>query len=105
MGSKVSTSQAHTAAPWFVVDKHEYYPKLGKNVVASFDGYEIHTENHLGDNEADVRLIAAAPELLEACKMAFEQKDASAHGQRTPHNDIDLLNTLRAAIAKAEGRA
>jgi hypothetical protein len=45
---------------------------------------------------ADARLIAAAPELLEACKDAL--RDLIADG----HEHYRVVDTLRAAIAKAE---
>lgn len=56
------------------------------------------TADELGDlNEhPDARLIAAAPELLEACKRISDACFGVALG------DLDFL---RAAIAKAEGNA
>ena len=53
----------------------------------------------LGDFEADLRLWAAAPELLAACKLAIEMIDDDAPGPGT--TERDLLRQLRAAIAKA----
>jgi len=52
-------------------------------------------------SEANARLIAAAPELLEAAKCALGHLTGNMDG------DMDLgdpLEMLRAAIAKAEGR-
>lgn len=49
-----------------------------------------------GENEANARIIAAAPELLEACKLALEQINA---------NDYRTRDTIRAAIAKATGES
>ena len=48
--------------------------------------------------EANARLIAAAPELLEALK-AFAYRFAGYL-----QTDDDLWSTVRAAIAKAEGK-
>ncbi len=48
------------------------------------------------DNDANANLIAAAPELLEACQMALNFRLMTHHG------DDALLAALRAAIAKAE---
>lgn len=45
-------------------------------------------------NEADARLIAAAPDLLSACKALIDEG---------PSNDVKRL--VEAAIAKAEGKA
>lgn len=47
-------------------------------------------------NFADARLIAAAPELLEACKFALAQAGLSP--------DSPTAAILKAAIAKAEGK-
>lgn len=51
-------------------------------------------------SEADARLIAAAPELLEACKAAVPLLDDYVQGQR----GCDVADQLHAVIAKAEGR-
>lgn len=85
----------HTPGPWHITDDYITGPDDLVIVDFEFNGNSTW-------NEANARLVAAAPELLEACRMAFEQKNASAHGQRTPHNDIELFNALRSAIAKAE---
>lgn len=57
---------------------------------------------------ADARLIAAAPELLEACEMAVQTFIVSCRPAGNP--DVDdaaeirgMVATLRAAIAKATG--
>jgi hypothetical protein len=63
--------------------------------------------------EANARLIAAAPELLEACEdiMAyFDQKENDILANTTagviPQWDVDYVrNTLADAIAKAESKA
>lgn len=54
---------------------------------------------------ADARLVAAAPELLEALKEAIETcsfMDAATDDERL--TDGDCLNRWKAAVAKAEGR-
>ena len=57
---------------------------------------------HEDDNgEANARLIAAAPELLQACKAALiSMIDDSYYQEFKP-----VIDTLEAAIAKAEGRS
>lgn len=66
----------HTPGPWHVLDhpNREYfvYGPDG-NLVANCDGWINHT---LADKQANARLIAAAPELLEACIEALRQLSA-----------------------------
>ena len=57
--------------------------------------------------EADARLIAAAPELLVACRMLAEVADQFQAGRRdggTMGLISSAMDQARAAIAKAEGR-
>ena len=79
----------HAPGPWTV--EEGYY-------VVDVDGFEIADTRNCGvdgDIQAIAHLIAAAPELLEACKLAED-------------NSLDLpkfvRDTLEAAIAKAEGK-
>lgn len=58
----------------------------------------------LGENkEANARLIAAAPELLEACS-AMVQEAQSVHALET-FTASEVISRLGAIVAKAEGRA
>jgi len=57
----------------------------------------VHRWNGEGD-EANAHLIAAAPDLLEACKEALVRLECHNHP------DGRRLDNLRAAIAKAEGQ-
>jgi hypothetical protein len=54
---------------------------------------------------ANARLIAAAPELLELAKMAYENLDDDIENKPMRHSCGRLIAGLRAAIAKAEGKA
>lgn len=89
---------SHTPGPWVVVRIHSYYGTFRILAAAKRDrkrmcGKGCCDPAQPGEMEADARLIAAAPELLEACKMAL------AEDHCTP--DVDKV--LQAAIAKAEG--
>lgn len=66
--------------------------------------YEIHWSDagecvaEVVHGEANARLIAAAPELLEACQAAL------SYGNQGDHPEHGSVNTmLRSAIAKAKG--
>lgn len=90
----VGVMSKHTPGPWRVIQSGMHWNNPGQinwNIAWSDDG-ELVTE--LVYEEADARLIAAAPELLEACKAAAD-------------NGLDLPNLvvyeLEAAIAKATG--
>jgi hypothetical protein len=80
----------HTLGPWHI----------GGNglIVYSLGGYAICDvktfHGRVDDDTANARLIAAAPELLEACKMALDDGDCQTVTE----------DWLRKAIAKAEGR-
>lgn len=57
-------------------------------------------------NQANARLIAAAPELLEACKLFMELDPPipfAGNDGRIPEW-FDMFKKMQAAIAKAEGR-
>jgi hypothetical protein len=61
-------------------------------------------------NEHDARLIAAAPELLEALKDALETLDNysdvvdGTDGQPAPNRAMSAILRIESAIAKAEGK-
>ena len=52
---------------------------------------------HLDEADADARLIAVAPDLLEACKMFVDACE------NAPSKTAAAVRMARAAIAKAEG--
>ncbi len=57
-------------------------------------GYRLSVE----EAQANARLIAAAPDLLEACKAALAVREKNGMGE------VGVSAQLRAVIAKAEGR-
>lgn len=95
----------HTPVPW-------RYGKDGGSIVADspVDGYKQtpeETEYYGGYvvcetvGPCNKPLIAAAPELLAACKEACEYYEMIKKATGVTHG---VLVTLRAAIAKAEGK-
>lgn len=58
------------------------------------------------ETEANARLIAAAPDLLEACKVALWHIDNGEYRSQKEGRPrlIEVLNMLRSAIAKVEGK-
>lgn len=88
----MSKKQTHTPGPWEYIEA----------VVCNSPGIHVVRIKKWGginiakvDNEADARLIAAAPEMLGALKRVLET---------TPHWNGPQGDFIRDAIAKAEGR-
>lgn len=117
----------HTAGPWKFLDatksaRHQYAPtciiEAGPKQIASFSWHDnspwFPTKNQ---SQANARLIAAAPDLLEVAVLLEKAEEAHANcdecgGEEVPElcpkcfplfDDARLKR--RAAIAKAEGRA
>ena len=106
------TKLKHTPGPWIVFHKHKYnewhvsVPTPGKNMRLGLFDNGIQTDNP----EADARLIAAAPALLEAaeevlkqfpcCRCPFETRKSSRKDiggcEKCP------LGHLKAAVEKAK---
>ena len=84
---------SHTPAPWFT----EATSKIGHFAVCDAEGFTVCNPSPMGT--ANARLIAAAPELLDACARALgllTDPDASEHDADT------VTDILRAAINKAK---
>lgn len=98
----------HTPGPWSVTSEpDEEYPvwDVGHRTVGGpLDGDVLHVCDTV--DEADARLIAAAPEMLEALKwahdFAYDAYDDTKHYDKTV---AEWLVRCEAAIAKAEGRS
>ena len=100
----------HTPGPWSVASY-----EAGKVVIEAHDGSDV-AELIWCDKpgivemcKADAALIAAAPDLLAACKEAIAELTNARGGypswNATPGRVQCALNLLRAAIARAEGGA
>jgi len=87
----------HTPGPWtYDADDGSLTPApgSGRNLVGRFRCGRDDAGQDARPTKADARLITAAPELLEACKLAYER---FRHG-----GEMDMA-LLQSAIAKAEG--
>lgn len=98
----------HTPGPWryerdpegtgYVAHSHVWGPRV-----------HIETSGNLDYTESDMRLIAAAPELLEAVNICLaaelaRQKRLLPNAPATTYTE-DRIAKIRAAIAKATGAA
>ena len=96
----------YTPGPW---EWTEYIYRGGKGGIVGKDGAEVLFPNHCNDgddgdawfdespNEADRKLIIAAPALVEACKAALEALEPWEDDERPSQ----LAETLRVALEKA----
>ena len=107
-------STQHTSGPWGYKPGNSVLTIVnGKRVIARTDG--LYWQKFTSEDEANARLIAAAPELLAAVEEAIASVEAgnlyeamccSGHdcGCRGSSNADLLVYDLRAAIAKARGQ-
>lgn len=84
---------SHTPGPWHL-DPFRKYANVHGEVMSHLARVPIDT----AEAEANARLIAAAPDLLEACREALSILDYE-------RADVETRAQVYAAIAKAEGRA
>ena len=106
----------HTPGPWEFEDE-TIFTRRKKRLVARTGGV-VYTEDtpthqeHVAQAIANARLIAAAPEMLEALEAGFEalKRNLEDLGD-CDHNvgicycgDWDRLDKMKAAIAKAKGK-
>lgn len=91
-------SAGHTPGPWkrdiCQVDKSWLKGRLSECVISP-QGIVAVT----GEGDADARLIAAAPELLDALQAMLAQLRKGPYAFK----DSDALRSARAAVAKATG--
>lgn len=100
----------HTPGPWIVGGKYTVRTPFTSSdwICRTRDERHGHDDN---EDEANARLISAAPELLEALKELLDKRctsmDIVGYDPQTGHplnaEGMAALNA-RAAIAKAEGR-
>ena len=89
----------YTAGPWTIAAGPTYCAiRTDARVIADMRLVGLHY------NKADARLIAAAPDLLEAAKTIMENLDGM-DGEVTAGYHEGIIAPLRDAIAKATGAA
>ena len=89
------STTAHTPGPWTI---------SGASTIKTLGGNKTYIASIAkNDRPANARLIAAAPDLLEALKAL--QRQALQGNARGDEWMDEALELTRAAIAKAEGRS
>jgi hypothetical protein len=101
----------HTPGPWITDDDTEVIAKIPSDspnksspdilTICRAVDVEIYADNRSGSTAANARLIAAAPDLLAACKAAEYAANHVDCISAMQH----ALPAIRAAIAMAEGGA
>ena len=92
----------HTPGPWYAVDNGPYISIRTADWLYAPSVADVCSSKFLedGDNsKANAALIAAAPDLLEACKRTI---NAYRRGELINSNDAAFID---AVIANAEGRS
>lgn len=94
-----ATKATHTPGPWEADDNEIHAYSAGRHI-ATAASQSNPSDGGCGDREtaANVRLMAAAPDLLVAC-----QRMVRAHDEnwKTHNMDFPPIDDARAAIAKA----
>ena len=102
-------SGAHTPGPWAIVDRDDSLviktesqakTKYGASRYACLGGFDRHDDKQYAEAKANARLIAAAPDLLDALSVLVELVSFQICG-----DDHPAIINARAAIAKATGGA
>ena len=97
---------SHTPGLWNILEIPTSSPMAAKQIIITGKNgvYDIAVVRNIGneDNGANARLIAAAPDLLDALKEAT--RCLAWHAKHHPAGmDCKVVEDARAAIAKAEG--
>lgn len=96
----MTTEAKYSPGPWRYIGPNSLYPSRVM-VAAAEDGIEIYNVPLTEETAANARLIAAAPELLEALRLVcFTIKDDARPMTNRQH---DALVKAEAAIRKALG--
>ena len=104
---KLAEHARHTPGPWFFYAKYEssaLVQKVQLEDAECWDDMCIECHSAVGGrpvDEANARLIAAAPELLAACRFVVNRENLMF---AECSDAEEILEVCRAAIAKAEGR-
>ena len=98
-------NRKHTPGPWRYEEITQTIRSVPSNYwIATMDSFDGAVRK---ETQANALLTAAAPELLEAAKLALlmtSNPDVVPPHADSRHQVIEVLNHLRKAIAKAEGR-
>lgn len=107
MATETEKAAVHTPGPWKIDPKTSTrIVGAGDRGIASAGGYFNNQDSAAvyAENEANARLISAAPDLLAAARALFDAPHYDHFATRLNDAEMAALDALRAAVAKAEGR-
>lgn len=93
----------HTKGPWKVKNGAVYTEKEAPIAKMVRDDSALEAGIYPVERDANARLIAAAPEMLEALELAAAYIEEITKDSRNADNG-QTIETLNKVIAKAEGR-
>lgn len=96
----------HTSGPWSNVAKeHLDDPSCPEFLIRCGTGYVATVDSSRDENTDNARLIAAAPDLLEAVQNLMGLFDTPVARRRLKDDALysEVINQARAAIARAKG--
>ena len=93
----------HTPGPW-----HSVQPTFDREIMQAYfyicNDIEAKTIMDKYEHEANARLMAAAPNLLEACESYLKANDFhNVTLSDLSSEEIDLYNKISLAVSKAKG--
>ena len=93
----------HTKGPWEIIEKKVYRPWKSEIEIRGQDNIFI-ADIGIGyvEAKANARLIAAAPDLLEACEFAYQNLSPKGNIRKDYDGHLAIA-TLTRAIQKAKG--
>lgn len=95
----------HTPGPWSVSPADDTVViDAMRREVAAIDG-DYNTPDTWPQMEANARLIAAAPEMLDSLKDCVRMLEAVRYTAGLGKHQMERVERAKAAIAKAEGRS
>jgi len=101
---KTETKVSHTPGPWRLEEIKMPNGETVINVLAQCENGDYYTIiNHLDAMHADCKLIVAAPELLEACKIILSTLSNCGYGGKHIGLEKQHEKMLEKLIVKAEG--
>lgn len=98
-------SAKFTPGPWKVgrANQHLVMVADGRSVGLEICRAKAFVSEYREQSLANARLIAAAPEMYEALKLAEITTNELCAGQHPENACWEILHAIRAALAKAEG--